>query len=101
MEEKSLPSTLDAALSHVNPDRRRLLGLLLTGAVVAPLLTSTALAAGVDPPAKSKSSGKKITGTPTSSGSNGSNSPVKGSYNVTKNVKAAPVHKTPQQKPIK
>jgi hypothetical protein len=36
-------SPLDAALAHVNPERRRFLGMLLTGVAAAPLLTSAVL----------------------------------------------------------
>jgi hypothetical protein len=34
---------LDAALAHVNPERRRFLGMLLAGVAAAPLLTSATL----------------------------------------------------------
>ena len=52
MDTKDLSSSLDAALSHVSPDRRRFLGLLLAGVVAAPLLTSAAFAAEEEAPQK-------------------------------------------------
>jgi hypothetical protein len=45
MKEKSLPSSLDAALAQVDPGRRQILAMLLAGVAAAPLLTSAALAA--------------------------------------------------------
>jgi hypothetical protein len=45
MSEKELSSPLDAALAHVAPDRRKFLGMLLTGVAAAPLLNSAVLAA--------------------------------------------------------
>lgn len=45
MHEKELPPPLDAALSKVDPERRRLLGILLAGAATLPLLSSTTLGA--------------------------------------------------------
>jgi hypothetical protein len=44
MHEKKLSSSLDTALAKVNPDRRRFLGMMLTGATALPLLISTELA---------------------------------------------------------
>jgi hypothetical protein len=44
MSEKELAS-LDAALAHVDPDRRKFLGILLAGVAAAPLLTSASLSA--------------------------------------------------------
>jgi hypothetical protein len=44
MSDKELAS-LDAALAHVDPDRRKFLGILLAGVAAAPLLTSASLAA--------------------------------------------------------
>ncbi|MGD1106903.1 MAG: hypothetical protein ABR865_07640 [Terracidiphilus sp.] len=44
MNEKSLPAPLDAALEHLDPNRRRFLGMLLAGAAALPLLTSSDLA---------------------------------------------------------
>jgi UDP-3-O-[3-hydroxymyristoyl] glucosamine N-acyltransferase len=41
---KELPSSLDAALGQVDPERRRLLGVMLAGAAALPLLTTTSLA---------------------------------------------------------
>jgi len=46
MNEKGLPPSLDEALAKVNPERRRLLGMLLAGAAALPLLTSAELVAG-------------------------------------------------------
>ena len=43
LKENELTSPLDAALTHVNPNRRRFLGLLLAGVAAAPLLTSVCL----------------------------------------------------------
>jgi hypothetical protein len=43
MKNKQLPSALDAALGQVDPERRRLLGVMLAGAAALPLLTTTAL----------------------------------------------------------
>src|SRR5579863_8289846 len=45
MHEKELPPPLDAALSQVDSERRRLLGILLAGAAALPLLNSTTLGA--------------------------------------------------------
>ncbi len=45
MSDKELASSLDAALEHVDPDRRKFLGILLAGVAAAPLLTSASLAA--------------------------------------------------------
>ncbi len=45
MHEKELPPPLDAALSQVDTERRRLLGILLAGAAALPLLNSTTLGA--------------------------------------------------------
>ena len=53
MDKKRLPPSLDAALSQVNPERRRLLGMMLAGAAALPLLTSTPLAAEDKPADKS------------------------------------------------
>ena len=44
MNEKSFPAPLDAALEHLDPNRRRFLGMLLAGAAALPLLTSSDLA---------------------------------------------------------
>ena len=46
MREKDLPSTLDEALTPVNPGRRRFLGRMLVGAAALTLLLSAGLAAG-------------------------------------------------------
>ena len=46
MNERGLPSTLDLALTRMNPGRRRFLGKMLSGAAALALLTSAALAAG-------------------------------------------------------
>jgi len=45
MSEKELSTSLDAALAHVDPDRRRFLGMLLAGVAAAPLLKSSSLSA--------------------------------------------------------
>jgi hypothetical protein len=45
MNKKDLPSPLDAALAHVDSDRRKFLGMLLAGVAAAPLLTSSDLVA--------------------------------------------------------
>jgi len=45
MSEKELASAIDAALAHVDPDRRKFLGILLAGVAAAPLLTSASLVA--------------------------------------------------------
>jgi len=45
MSEKELIAKMDAALAHVDPDRRKFLGILLAGVAAAPLLTSASLAA--------------------------------------------------------
>jgi hypothetical protein len=45
MSEKELASSLDAALAHVDPDRRKFLRMLLAGVAAAPLLTSADLIA--------------------------------------------------------
>jgi hypothetical protein len=45
MSEKELIAKMDAALAHVDPDRRKFLGILLAGVAAAPLLTSADLAA--------------------------------------------------------
>jgi len=47
MKGKSLPSSLEAALKHLDPNRRQFLGMLLAGAAALPLLTSSDLAAQV------------------------------------------------------
>jgi hypothetical protein len=44
MEKKQLPPSLDEALAKVDPERRRLLGMLLAGAAALPLITTTSLA---------------------------------------------------------
>ncbi len=49
LKENELTSPLDAALTHVNPNRRRFLGLLLAGVAAAPLLTSVSLSADGQP----------------------------------------------------
>ena len=49
MSEKELASAIDAALAHVDPDRRKFLGLLLAGVAAAPLLNSASLSAEVKP----------------------------------------------------
>ena len=59
MDEKRLPSLLDEALAHVDPDRRKFLGMLLAGVATAPLLTSAALAAGQKKPTEDKHSEQK------------------------------------------
>ncbi|MGO9775277.1 MAG: hypothetical protein ACLQGT_09840 [Terracidiphilus sp.] len=43
MSDKRLPSSLDEALAHVDPDRRKFLGMLLAGVATVPLLTSAVL----------------------------------------------------------
>ncbi|MGA3033786.1 MAG: hypothetical protein ABSD70_10915 [Terracidiphilus sp.] len=45
MKNKEFPSSLDAALGQIDPERRRLLGILLAGAAALPLLNSTSLSA--------------------------------------------------------
>jgi hypothetical protein len=45
MSEQELAAKMDAALAHVDPDRRKFLGILLAGVAAAPLLTSASLAA--------------------------------------------------------
>ena len=45
MSEKELDSKMDAALAHVDPDRRKFLGILLAGVAAVPLLNSASLAA--------------------------------------------------------
>jgi hypothetical protein len=45
MSEKELIAKMDAALAHVDPDRRKFLGILLAGVAAAPLLASADLAA--------------------------------------------------------
>jgi hypothetical protein len=49
MSEKEIPSSIEAALAHVNPDRRKFLRILLAGIAAAPLLTSAFLAAQEKP----------------------------------------------------
>jgi hypothetical protein len=49
MSEQGLPSSIEAALAHVDPDRRKFLRLLLAGIAAAPLLTSASLAAQEKP----------------------------------------------------
>lgn len=44
MNEKNTSALLDEALANVKPERRRFLGMMLAGAAVLPLLTSTELA---------------------------------------------------------
>jgi hypothetical protein len=44
MTEESLRSSLDAALKHLDPNRRQFLGMLLASAAALPLLTSSDLA---------------------------------------------------------
>lgn len=50
MSEKEIPSSIEAALAHVDPDRRKFLRILLAGVVAAPLLTSASLATAADKP---------------------------------------------------
>jgi hypothetical protein len=45
MSEDEKSSLMDAALAHVDPNRRKFLGILLAGVAAAPLLTSASLAA--------------------------------------------------------
>src|SRR5208337_808787 len=45
MDKKEVPSSIDAALAHVDPDRRKFLGILLAGAAALPLLRSSSMAA--------------------------------------------------------
>jgi hypothetical protein len=45
MEKKHIPPALYEALAQINPERRRLLGMMLAGAAALPLLNSTSLAA--------------------------------------------------------
>jgi hypothetical protein len=49
MSEKELPSSMEAALAHVDPYRRKFLGIMLVGVVAASLLTSVSLAAQEKP----------------------------------------------------
>jgi hypothetical protein len=66
VHEKELPPPLDAALSQVDPERRRLLGILLAGAAALPLLNSTTLGAQQKPAAQSTNqSTRPIKHTPT------------------------------------
>jgi hypothetical protein len=44
MQKKNLSPSLDEALAQVNPERRRLLGMLLAGAAALPLISTTSLA---------------------------------------------------------
>lgn len=44
MEKKQIPPSLDEALAKVDPERRRVLGMLLAGAAALPLITTTSLA---------------------------------------------------------
>ncbi|MGD0293313.1 MAG: hypothetical protein ABSB30_05615 [Terracidiphilus sp.] len=53
MSEDEKSSLVDAALAHVDPDRRKFLGILLAGVAAAPLLNSASLAAE-DKPADHK-----------------------------------------------
>jgi hypothetical protein len=50
MSEQELTAKMDAALAHVDPDRRKFLGILLAGVAAAPLLASASLAAAADKP---------------------------------------------------
>jgi ferric-dicitrate binding protein FerR (iron transport regulator) len=52
MSEKELASKMDAALAHVDPDRRKFLGILLAGVAAVPLLNSASLAAEDKPGAQ-------------------------------------------------
>jgi hypothetical protein len=52
MSEQELAAKMDAALAHVDPDRRKFLGILLAGVAAAPLLTSASLAAEEKPGAQ-------------------------------------------------
>jgi hypothetical protein len=45
MSDKELASSLDEALAHVDPDRRKFLGILLAGVAAVPLLNSASLSA--------------------------------------------------------
>ncbi len=45
MSEKELASRMEAALAHVDPNRRKFLGILLAGVAAAPLLNSASMAA--------------------------------------------------------
>jgi hypothetical protein len=45
MSDKELAAKMDEALAHVDPDRRKFLGILLAGVAAAPLLRSASLAA--------------------------------------------------------
>ena len=45
MSEDEKSSLMDAALAHVDPNRRKFLGILLAGVAAAPLLNSASLAA--------------------------------------------------------
>ena len=45
MKKKHIPPALDEALAQVDPERRRLLAMMLAGAAALPLLSSTSLAA--------------------------------------------------------
>ena len=87
MSEKELASSLDATLAHVDPDRRKFLGMLLAGVVAAPQLTSAALAAGNGP--GNQRAGTRTNGVATSRGAqganrNGANSQLKYSANQNK-----------------
>jgi hypothetical protein len=66
MNEKSVSSSLDSALANVNPERRRLLAILLAGAVALPLLATSNLSATTPSDGKGKkpSGSGPITTTP-------------------------------------
>jgi len=63
MKNQENPS-LDTALTRVDPERRRLLGMLLAGAAALPLLTTTSLAESKKP--KDKDAAKQDAGDKTS-----------------------------------
>ena len=49
MSEQELATTMEAALAHIDPDRRKFLGILLAGVAAFPLLTSASLTAQEKP----------------------------------------------------
>jgi hypothetical protein len=61
MSEDEKSSLMDAALAHVDPNRRKFLGILLAGVAAAPLLTSASLAAEEKAGQKTEASPKNTT----------------------------------------
>jgi hypothetical protein len=79
MSEIELTAKMDAALAHVDPDRRKFLGILLAGVAAAPLLASASLAA------EDKPSGQKAEVFPKNTTSVKGNTAIKdGSANTIK-----------------